>query len=75
MKAITLHDKFTEEIIGGVLLKENTDYSEICNAWDKYQIDNNSNLENEADIHEFAEENSELCEVLEHDFYQPSMEI
>ena len=72
MRAINLHDKFDEEIIGTVLLKENVDFSDITNAWDKYQEDNNSNLNEEADIYDFVSNgNWELCEVLELDFYQP----
>jgi hypothetical protein len=71
MKAIQLHDKHTEEIIGTVLLKGNTDFAQICNAWDEYQKYNNSNLDNEADIYEFVGQNENLCEVLEIDFYQP----
>ena len=71
MRAITLHEKYTEEIIGTVLLKGNTNFDEITDAWDKYQVENNSNLESEPDIDEFAEINKNLCEVLELDFYQP----
>lgn len=72
MKAITLHDKYTEDIIGTVLLKENTDFGEICNAWDEYQKNNNSNCVEEADIDHFVSQgNWEMCEVLEIDFYQP----
>lgn len=73
MKAITLHDKFSEEIIGTVLLKENTDFAAITNAWDLYQTTHNSNTDDEPDIHEFvALGNTDKCEVLEIDFYQPS---
>ena len=72
MKAIQLHDKFNEEIIGTVLLKENVDFTTITNRWDKYQKYNNSNTENILDIYEFVELNSDVCEILDLDFYQPS---
>lgn len=70
-RAITLHDKYHEEIIGTVLLKKNVDMHTVCNAWDEYQKDNNSNLDSEADIYEFANLYPELCENIELDFYQP----
>ncbi len=71
MKAIILHDIYTEDVIGTVLLKPNVDISEVCEAWGEYQEYNNSNLDSEADIHEFAYKNHKLCEPLEMDFYQP----
>jgi len=71
MKAIQLHDKFTEEIIGTVLLKPFVEFSQISDAWDNYQNDYNSNREEEADIYEFVKINANLCEVLNIDFYQP----
>jgi hypothetical protein len=75
MTAIQLHDKYSEDIIGTVLLKEKTKPDEIHEEWDKYQKTHNSNSDNEPDIYEFvANVNSglwEICEVLELDFYQP----
>jgi len=65
MNGITLHDK-EEEIIGTIILKDNTDFSTICNHWDSY-LEN----ENEPDIYEFAQLHSTECEVLNLDFYQP----
>lgn len=73
-RAIQLHDKFTEEIIGTVLLKENVDFSEITDRWDNYQKDHNSNseMDKQPDIDEFVSlGNWDVCEVLELDFYQP----
>ena len=72
MEALQLYDKFNEECIGTVLLKENVQLLKICNAWDHYQIHCNSNTENEADIYDFVSKgNWGICEVLEIDFYQP----
>lgn len=75
MKAIQLYDKFDEEIVGTVLLKENVDFATITNRWDEYQKENNGNykdIENMPDIFEFAELNSDICEAINIDFYQPS---
>ena len=74
MEAIILHDKFTEEAIGTVLLKVGTTFEQITTAWDKYQETNNSNSQSddEPDIYGFvAKGNWELCEVLDVEFYQP----
>jgi len=72
MKAIQLHDKYSEDIIGTVLLKENVEPNQISEAWDKYQETHNSNADDEPDIYEFVSDgNWEICEVLELDFYQP----
>jgi hypothetical protein len=72
MEAIVLHDKYTEIAIGTVLLKKDVSFSDITNAWDKYQEKYNSNREEEADIYEFVSKgNWELCEVLALEFYQP----
>lgn len=69
---IQLHDKFSEEMIGTVLTANNN-YELVCNKWDKYQEENNSESENEPDIYDFvADGNWEFCEVLEVNFYQPS---
>lgn len=56
MKAITLHDKFTEEEIGTVLLKEGVDFETVMSDWDNYQDTHNSNTENEPNIYEFVED-------------------
>lgn len=73
MKAITLHDKFDEDIIGTVLLNENVNFDDVCTAWDLYQEHYNSNRNNEPDIYEFEQNYGESIgfEVLELDFYQP----
>lgn len=55
MNAIILHDKFTEEEIGTVLLKEGVEFETVMEDWDKYQDDHNSNTENEPNIYEFVE--------------------
>ena len=70
MQAIQLHDKYTEDVIGTVLLNGGS-FDEVTDAWDKYQETRNSNLEDEPDIYEFAQLNWQLCEVLELSFYQP----
>jgi hypothetical protein len=72
-KAIILHDKYTEEIIGTVLLNNENDYELVTDAWDKYQETYNSNRDIEADIYMFvADGNWEFCEVLHVEFYQPN---
>lgn len=74
MKAIQLHDKYTEEIIGTVLTQDHL-YDDVCKAWDKYQKYHNSNsdIDKEPCIYDFVSKgNYELCEVLDIDFYQPS---
>jgi len=71
MRAIQLHDKTNEDIVGTVLLKGCANYSEVTNAWDEYQKTNNFDLENEPDIYDFYLKNQNICEVLELDFYQP----
>lgn len=72
MQAIQLHDKFTEEIIGTVLLKTNIDYNEVADAWDYYQETHNSNTENKPNIYDFVSKgNWEMFDVLTVEFYQP----
>ena len=72
MEAINLHDKYTEEIIGTVVIKGTGSFDKVADAWDKYQKTNNSNTEVEADIYDFVSMgNWEFCEVLEVNFYQP----
>jgi hypothetical protein len=73
MLAIQLHDKYTEEIIGTVLITQKAvTFDDITKAWDKYQETHNSNTEKQPDIHEFvAEGNWDMCEVLDLEFYQP----
>lgn len=70
--AVQLHDKYTEEVIGTVLLFDGVSFNEITDAWDNYQKTHNSNTEQPPDISEFvAEGNWEKCTVLELEFYQP----
>lgn len=73
MEAIQLYDKYTEEIVGTVLLKEGVDFDQITEAWDEYQETHNMNTMNEPNIYDFVsfENNSELCHVLNIEFYQP----
>lgn len=76
MQAIQLHDKFSEDIIGTVLLKDDVTFDDITDAWDKYQETHNSNTDKEPDIYDFVSKgNWYLCEVLEIDFYQPSRNL
>lgn len=73
MKVIQLYDKFSEEIVGTILTQEHN-YDLVCEKWDIYQQENNSESENEQpDIYDFVNQNSvyEFCEVLDVDFYQP----
>ena len=73
MKAIQLHDRFSEEIIGTILTQEHN-YNLVCEKWDKYQQRFNSESNEQPDIYDFVNQNSvyEFCEVLEVDFYQPN---
>lgn len=72
MKALQLHDKFTEEVIGTVLIREKDDQDAIMSAWDEYQVHHSSNAEKEGDIWDFVNSYPKLdMEVLEIDFYQP----
>ena len=68
MEAIQLHDK-EEEIVGTVLLKDNVEFSQVTDAWDKYlaELDENDFPE----IYEFVSKNWEICEILSVEFYQP----
>ena len=69
MNAIQLHCK-EENIIGTVYLKENVEFSEIADSWDKYLSELNE--DDFPDIYEFAAKNSNICDVVFLDFYQPS---
>lgn len=79
MKAIQLHDKYSKEIVGTVLTQDYNvftqeyNYDLVCERWDEYQKYNNSNTVNEPCIYDFVsrEDNSQFCEVLDVDFYQP----
>jgi hypothetical protein len=72
MKAVQLHDIYTEEVIGTVLLHPGVEYDQVCKLWDEYQANYNSNLENEPDIYDFVSKyNYGYIEVLDLDFYQP----
>ena len=68
MEAIQLHDK-DEEIVGTVLLKDNVEFSQVTDAWDKYlaELDENDFPE----IYEFVSKNWDICEILSVEFYQP----
>lgn len=70
MNAIQLHDR-EEEIVGTVLLKENVEFSQVTDAWDKYLAEVEEE-ETEPEIYEFVSKgNWEICEVLYVEFYQP----
>lgn len=68
MEAVQLHNK-EEEIIGTVLIKDDADFNQITDAWDKYLAELED--ENEADIYDFVSNNWGICEVLNLEFYQP----
>lgn len=74
MEALQLHDKFTEDIIGTILLRGRDNREDIERAWDEFQKYHSSNNEKYGDIYDFV--NSEWAvkmdlEVLNIDFYQP----
>ncbi len=72
MKAIQLHDRWTEEIIGTVLLNEGCDEDAVTYAWDEFQKHYSSNAEKPGDIYEFYNQWYKIgFEVLDLDFYQP----
>ena len=73
MKAVQLHDKFSEEIVGTVLTQDHN-YDLICEKWDKFQENFNSESEENFDIYDFVNQNYvwDICEVVEVDFYQPN---
>ncbi len=68
MEAIQLHDK-EEEIVGTVLLKDNVEFSQVTDAWDKYLAELDEN--DFPDIYEFVSKNWDICEILSIEFYQP----
>jgi len=71
-RAITLHDKHSEDIVGTVLLKPNVDIATLRTRWDDYQEDHKDWADDEADIYDFvAKGNWDVCDVLELEFYQP----
>ena len=71
-KVIQLHDKFTEEIIGTILVTEKNTEEIICDTWLEFQKYNNSNSETEPDIWDFVNEYPKMdMEVVEVEFYQP----
>ena len=70
MEAIQLHDK-EEEIVGTVLLKDNVEFSQVTDAWDKYLAETEEE-ETEPEIYEFVSKNWDICEILSVEFYQPS---
>lgn len=72
MDAIQLHDKYNEDVIGTVILKEGIEFEQITKAWDEYQKYTNSNTEEQPDIYDFVSSgNWDLCDVLNLEFYQP----
>ena len=75
-KAIQLHG-MDENIIGTILLGENTNKDKIHTLWDSYLVDMEEKEESPC-IYEFTDisnfkfsEEDELCVVLDMDFYQP----
>ena len=72
MKAIQLHDKYTEDVIGTVLVRDKANEKEICEAWDSYQEYNNSNGHHFPEIWHFVNQFPKLdLVVLEIEVYQP----
>lgn len=53
-KVFLLHEVYTEEIIGSVLIEAEYE-DQLKEAWAEYQFTHNSNLDTEADIFEFYE--------------------
>jgi len=79
MEAITLHDKFTKGAVGTVILKKNGSFSDITNAWHKYQLTNNSKTIKDRsyfNIYDFVSGRMKLnisdqCDVLRLGHYTP----
>lgn len=71
MKAVQLHDKETEEIIGTILVTDKNSYDEICEAWDEFQEVGLGGTY-QYDIWNFVNYFPSMdMEVLDIDFYQP----
>ena len=66
-----LHDKFTEDVLGSVLIERDKS-EDLYNAWRIYHNKYNSNANKEADVFEFEQQYGELIgfEVIEADFIQ-----
>lgn len=74
MEVLQLHDKFSEEIIGSILLTDNGSIDLIQDCWDEYQKACNSESEIEADIYDFVNtyRYRVSMEIITINFYQPS---
>jgi len=72
-KVFALHDKYTEEIIGYVIV-DNTQEEQLWEAWKVYHNEHNSNSTDPADINDFEARfgNSVGFEYIEVDFIQLS---
>jgi hypothetical protein len=68
-KVFQLHDKFTEEVIGSVLVNDSQSDA-LLDAWKDYHSHYNSNShEGEADIYDFEVEYGRIgFEIIEIDF-------
>ena len=71
MEGIQLHDRDTEDIVGTVILKNGASFEQVTDAWDRYMNFRDRHPDESSDIYEFANDHSNLCEVLEINFYQP----
>ena len=54
MEAIQFSDRFTDEIIGNILITEKNTSDDIIKAWEQYHAIENSNSERSADIWSFV---------------------
>lgn len=72
MQGLTLHDKFTEEEIGTILLTDKNTADIVRGAWDEFQKHHGSNNEKFGDIYDFVNYFPKLdMEVISLEFYQP----
>lgn len=72
MKVMQLHDKFTEQIVGSILVTEKNTEDYIVDAWENFLAIHYSNSEEEPDIWEFINHFPKMdMQYVEIDFYQP----
>lgn len=72
MDAIQLYDKFSEELIGTILITHKNPTELIQKAWREFQQTRNSNNEKEWDIYDFINAYPSMdMEIVNLEFYQP----
>lgn len=54
MEAVQFFDKFTEELVGTILVTEKNTREDITSAWEQYHANESSNNERSADIWSFV---------------------